>query len=85
MKAACPSVCLLGSALDVCGWCVVSEKRGVTSSPEYHWRSVLCIMLIAGGGGSESEGVIVVVCIVVGDEGCEVVIVVYVKDGGRVK
>ena len=28
------------------------------------------------GGWSEVEGVVIVVCIVVGDEGCEVVIVV---------
>ena len=32
--AACPSICLLGSALDIV----------------YQWRRVLCIMLIAGGG-----------------------------------
>jgi len=36
-------------------------------------------------GWSEAEGVIVVVCIAVGDEGCEVVVVVYVEDGNRVK
>ena len=36
-------------------------------------------------GWSEVERVILVVCIVVGDEGCEVVIVVYVKDDDRVK
>ena len=32
---------------------------------------------------SEVEGVIVVVCMAVGDEGCEVVVVVYVEDGDR--
>ena len=37
------------------------------------------------GGWSEVEGVIVVVCMVIGDEGCEVVVVVYVEDGDRVK
>ena len=26
------------------------RRRGAISNPEYHWRSVLCIMLIAGGG-----------------------------------
>jgi len=36
-------------------------------------------------GWSKVERVIVVVCMVVGDEGCEVSIVVYVKDGDRVK
>ena len=36
-------------------------------------------------GLSEVEGVIAVVCRVIGDESCEVDIVVYVKDGNRVK
>jgi hypothetical protein len=36
-------------------------------------------------GWSEVEGVIVVVCMVIGDESCEVDIVMYVKDGYRVK
>ena len=36
-------------------------------------------------GWSEVEGVIVVVCMVIGDEGCEVVVVVYVKGSDRVK
>ena len=36
-------------------------------------------------GWSEVEGVIVVVCMIVDDEGCDVVIVVYVEDGDRVK
>ena len=35
-------------------------------------------------GWSEVEGVIVVVCMDIGDEGCEVVIVVSVEDGDRV-
>ena len=34
---------------------------------------------------SEVKGVIVLVCMVIGDERCEVGIVVYVKDGDRVK
>ena len=34
---------------------------------------------------SEVQGVIVVVCMAIGDEGCELVIVVYVEDGYRVK
>ncbi len=33
------------------------------------------------GGWSNVEGVIVVICVVDGDEGCEVGIVVHVKDG----
>ncbi len=37
------------------------------------------------GGLSKVEGAIVVVCTVVGDEDCEVGIVVYVKDGDWVK
>ena len=38
------------------------------------------------GGWAEVEGVIVVVlCMVIGDEGCEVIIVVYVEDGDWVK
>ena len=36
-------------------------------------------------GWTEVAGVIVVVCMVIGDEGCEVVLVVYVEDGDRVK
>jgi len=36
-------------------------------------------------GWSEVEGVIVVVCMVIGDESCKLVIVVYVKDGDQVK
>ena len=36
-------------------------------------------------GWSKVERVIVVVCIVVGDESCEVGIMVYVKDGDRVE
>ena len=36
-------------------------------------------------GWSEVEGFVLVLCEVVGDEGCEVVIVVYVEDGGWVK
>ncbi len=50
VKAAGPTVCLLGSTLDVCGWGGLSEEWGATSSPSHHWRSVLCILLIAGGG-----------------------------------
>ena len=34
---------------------------------------------------SEVEGVTVLVCMVFDDEGCEVVIAVYVEDGNRVK
>jgi hypothetical protein len=34
---------------------------------------------------SEVEGLIVVVCMVVGDEGCEMGVVMYVKDSDRVK
>ena len=34
---------------------------------------------------SEVEGVIVVVCMVVGDEGCEVAVMVYVEDGDRIE
>ncbi len=35
-------------------------------------------------GWSEVEGGIIVVCMFIGDEDCEVVIVVYVEDGDRV-
>ena len=48
--AACPSIRLLGSTLDMGDWCFLVEEWGAISSPEYHWRRVLCIMLIAGGG-----------------------------------
>ena len=37
------------------------------------------------GRGSEVERVIVVVCMVVGNKGCEVVIVVYAEDGDWVE
>jgi hypothetical protein len=37
------------------------------------------------GGWSEVDGFIVVVCMVIGDEGCEGVVVVYVEDDDRVK
>ena len=37
------------------------------------------------GGWAEVEGVTVVVCMVIGDEGCEVVIFVYVEDDDRVE
>ncbi len=40
--------------------------------------------LVNRSGWSEVEGVIVVVCMAIGDEGCEVVIVVYIEDGDRV-
>jgi hypothetical protein len=40
-------------------------------------------MLIVGG--SQVKGVKVLVCIVVCDEGCKVGVVVYIKDGDRVK
>ena len=60
------------------------SNGGATSSPKNHWWSVLCILMIAGGM-PEVEGVIVVVCMVVDDEGCEVDVVVYVKDRDRVK
>jgi hypothetical protein len=43
------------------------------------------VYLIDRRGWSEVEGVIVVVRVVVGDEGCAVGIVVYVKDRDRVK
>jgi hypothetical protein len=36
-------------------------------------------------GWSEVEGVIVVVYVVIGNEGCEVIVIVYVEDGDRVK
>ena len=35
-------------------------------------------------GWPEVEGVIIAVCMVIGDEGCEVVIFVHVEDGDRV-
>ena len=35
VKAAGPSVCLMRSALDMCGWCVLSEEGAAISSPEY--------------------------------------------------
>jgi len=41
--------------------------------------------LVDRGGMPESERVIVLVCMVVGDEDCEVGVVVYVKDRDRVK
>jgi hypothetical protein len=37
------------------------------------------------GGWAEVEGVVVVVCMVIGDEGCDVVTVVYVEDGDRLE
>ena len=37
------------------------------------------------GGWAENEGVIIVVGMVIGDVGCEVVIVVYVEDSDRVE
>ena len=59
-------------------------RRGcATSSHVYHWRSVSCIMIIAGGW-SKVKVVIVVVSVVVCDKGCKVGVIVYVKDGGRV-
>ncbi len=39
--------------------------------------------LVDGGGWSEVESIVVIVCVVVGDEGCEVVIMMYVKDQGK--
>ena len=41
--------------------------------------------LVDRRGWPEVEGVIVVVCMVVGDEGCEVSVVMYVKHRDRVK
>ena len=41
--------------------------------------------LVDRRGWSEVEGVTVVICMVVGDDGCKVGIVVYVKDGDRGK
>ena len=41
--------------------------------------------LVDLGGWLEVEGVIVVVCMVVGDVGCEVGVVVYVKYRDRVR
>ena len=41
--------------------------------------------LVDRGGWPEVEGMIVVVCMIVGDEGCEVGVIVYVKDRDRVK
>jgi len=32
-----------------CLVCLVGGVGGATSSPEYHWRSVLCILVIVGG------------------------------------
>ena len=40
--------------------------------------------LVSRGGWSEVEKVVVVVCMAVGDEGCEVGIVMHVKDRDRV-
>jgi hypothetical protein len=60
------------------------RRGGVISSSVYHWRSVSCIMIIAGGW-SKVKVVIVVVSVVVCDKGCKVGVVVYVKDGCRVK
>ncbi len=46
----------------------------------------MCVAyLVNRKGWSEVEGVVMVVCMVVGDEGCKVGIVVYVKDCDRVK
>ncbi len=41
--------------------------------------------LVDGGGWSEVARTVVIVCVVVGDEGCEVVIMMYVKDRDWVK
>ncbi len=41
--------------------------------------------LVDGGRWSEVERIIVVVCVVVGDEGCEVGVMMYVKDCDWVK
>ncbi len=60
------------------------RSRGSISNPAYHWRRVLCIWLMEGGR-SEVERIVVIVCVVVGDEGCELVIMVYVKDSDWVK
>jgi len=57
----------------VCVRCVLSEKWGCV------------VYLVDRRGWSEVEGVIIVVCMVIGDESCEVVIVVYVEYGDRVK
>ncbi len=40
---------------------------------------------VSRGGWSEVEKVVIVLCMVVGDERCELVIVVYVEDGGWVE
>jgi len=37
------------------------------------------------GEWAEVEGVIIGLCMVIGDEGCEMVIAVYVEDGDRVQ
>ena len=47
-------------------------------------RGVCCVSCWSWGW-LEVEGVVIVVCVVVGDEGCEVFIVVYVEDGDRVE
>jgi len=45
-----------------------------------------CVEYLADRRGwSEVEVVVVVVCMVIGNEGCEVVVVMYVEDGDRVK
>jgi hypothetical protein len=41
------------------------------------------VYLVDGGGWSEVERIVVIVCGVVSDEGCEVVVMMYVKDCDR--
>ena len=65
-------------------WGVLFKEGCAISNSAYHWRSVLCIMLIAGGG-SQVKGVVIVVRVFVCDKGCKVGVVVYAKDDGRVE
>ena len=63
--------------------CVSTEGRGCDSQAGVPIAERVAYS-INRWGRAHVEGVIVVVCLVVGDEGCEVVVVVYVEDCDRV-
>ncbi len=84
VEATGPTVRVLGSALDVSVWCVLSEKWRCDFSSCVPLAEVI-VDHVDRRGRLEAGWVVVVVCMVVGNECCEVGVVVYVKDSDRVK
>ena len=82
--AACPSIRLLRSTLDMGDSCVLVEEWWCRILPGVPLSEGV-VYHVNSRRWSEIKGVEVVVCVVVRDKGCDIGAVVYVEYNNRVK